>query len=166
MGKSAQMTHRDWLVITLGIVLLAGGLLALWFPVFLDDYDRYGIQVKCGNGFYSQLTQAATDDQEPGQQSAPDGAPVAVQPPTNHVDQCKSAIAFRRAWALPTAGLGVVILIPQLVTWARKRASEARSNGSTSAWSASSHPDDTMHDAALLDRRERSHWHRPSNTTL
>lgn len=165
MDESAHMISRDWLIMSVGIVLLAGGLLALCFPVFLDDYDRWGIQVKCGNGYYSQLLQATVDDQDPGRQSAPGSVPVAVRPATNYVDRCKSALARRRAWAVPTAGLGALILIPKAVTWARSGATEPSSPASTSALSAS--PTDTnMRTAALLDRRDRSRRTRPSNTTL
>jgi hypothetical protein len=159
------MISRDWLITLIGVVLLAGGLVALCLPVFLDDYDRWGIQVKCGNGYYSQLTQATVDDQDSGRPSAPGNAPVAVRPATNYVDQCRSALARRRAWAVPPAGLGALILIPKVVTWARSGATEPSSPTPTSASSAS--PADTdMHTAAVLDRRDRSRRMRPSNTTL
>jgi hypothetical protein len=166
MAKPGHAVSRHRLIVMVGIVLLAGGLLALWFPVLLGDHDMYGVQIKCGNGYSSQLLQATVDDQGPGQQSASGAAPTAVRPPTNHVDQCKGALAHRRAWAIPAAGLGALLLIPEAVMWARSRATEPVVPGSTIAWRPSAHPDENMHDAAVLDRRERSHREPPSNTTL
>ncbi len=158
------MTARDRLVRVVGIVLLAGGLLALSLPVFLDDYDQYGIQVMCGNGYHSQLLQATVADQDSGRQSAPGGAPVTLRPATNYVGQCKSAVALRRAWAVPAAGLAVLILIPNVVGWARRRAAEWSSSASADAWSEP--PDDYLHEAAFWDRRGRPHQERPFDTTL
>jgi hypothetical protein len=156
MDGSSEMTFRDQLVTVIGAVLLAGGLLALSVPVSLGDYDSRGIQVGCGNGYYSQLLQATVDDEESGRQAAPG---------TNYVEQCESAIAHRRAWAVPIAGLGVVILVAEVVQWARSRATEPGSAAAPHAWSAD-HPDQNMHEAAVLDRRERPHPPRPSDTTL
>jgi hypothetical protein len=112
-----------------------------------------GVQIKCGTGYYSQLLQATISDQEPAQQSGR---------ASNYVDQCKTAVLHRRAWALPVAGLGAVLLIGELVAWAR--GGSPSSAGPTSEWSAD--PTDAEHDAALLDRRYRSHRQRPHDTTL
>lgn len=88
------MTNRvPWIVFT-AVVLLAGGLLAQYFPVFIDAFDQFGWQVKCGNGFASELTQAAT----------------AAGNARHYVDQCNSALMVRRLWAIPTAALGGVTL--------------------------------------------------------
>jgi hypothetical protein len=54
-----------------GAVVLAGALVALYFPVYLDAYDRWGVQINCGNGYASQLLQATSDDQDQGRQFAP-----------------------------------------------------------------------------------------------
>jgi hypothetical protein len=164
MGVSWQSTFRDRLVMAVGAVLLAAGLLALSVPVSLGDYDSWGMQVECGNGYYSQLLQATFDDEESARQSARDGAPTAIQPNTNYVDRCKSAITHRRAWAIPIAGLGAVILLVEVFRWVRNRPTDSGSATTAHAWSAE-HPDDVMHEAAVLDRRERSHQ-RPSDTTL
>jgi hypothetical protein len=42
-----------------GAVLIVVGLLALWFPVYLSQYDQYGMQISCGRGFSANLSQAA-----------------------------------------------------------------------------------------------------------
>lgn len=51
-------SSRGRLIMTAGVVLLAGAFLVLCLPVFLGDLDEYGFQIKCGNGFQSQLVQA------------------------------------------------------------------------------------------------------------
>ena len=60
-------------------VLLIIGLIALNFPVFLDAYDQWGFQIKCGTGYVSDLTQAASD-------------PV-LDAQHNYVDKCETAAA-------------------------------------------------------------------------
>ena len=54
------MVNRRVLVVSAAVIFLAAGLFALYFPVFIDAYDQYGWQVKCGNGFTAELTQAAS----------------------------------------------------------------------------------------------------------
>ncbi|MGH3595981.1 MAG: hypothetical protein ACRDUT_08440, partial [Mycobacterium sp.] len=63
MDKSAKVVTRGWVPKLIGTVLLAGALVALCFPVYLSTYDQYGMEINCGNGYYSRLLQAATDDQ-------------------------------------------------------------------------------------------------------
>lgn len=57
--------HRGPLIVFAAVVCLAGGLLALRFPVFIDAYDQFGLQVKCGSGFTTDLTQAASVPRKP-----------------------------------------------------------------------------------------------------
>ena len=51
--------HRAFYIGVLSVILIVVGLLALNFPVFIDAYDQCGLQIKCGTGFSSDLTQAA-----------------------------------------------------------------------------------------------------------
>lgn len=133
------VTYRNRFLAAVGAILLAGGLVALAFPVFLNDFDTFGVQISCGTGYRSQLGQATA---------------------TDYIDGCRSAVAYRRVWLLSTAGLGVVLLIPAMVAWARSpRSSPAGAQAATNPYAE-------MHDAAVLDRREHPpHDHRP-NTTL
>ncbi len=89
------MINRGPLIVFAASVFLAGGLFALYFPVFIDAYDQFGWQVKCGNGFTTELTQAS-------------GA--AATAGNSYVDQCNSALMVRRLWAIPTAALGGMTL--------------------------------------------------------
>lgn len=89
------MANRGPLIVFAAVIFLAGGLFALYHPVFIDAYDQFGWQVKCGNGFTTELNQASSAVGGPG---------------TNYVDQCNSALMARRLWAIPTAVLGGMAL--------------------------------------------------------
>ncbi|ORW07842.1 hypothetical protein [Mycobacterium kyorinense] len=118
--ESAKAITRGFTDMLIGIALLAGGLVAMCFPVYLDAYDQWGMQVNCGNGYHGELLQATVDDSggvDP--QSAATGAPRIVRPALHYVDSCNSALVHRRAWAVPVAGAGAVILILELLAWAR-----------------------------------------------
>jgi hypothetical protein len=99
MAALTNMSNQRFLVLAAGVVLLVGGLLALRFPVFLPDFDQWGFQINCGSGFQTTLTQAGIADSA--------GA--------HFVDQCHTAIAMRRAWAIPLAVGGVLLLTALLV---------------------------------------------------
>lgn len=75
-------------------VLVVLGLIALNFPVFLDAFDQYGFQIKCGTGYATDLTQAA-----------------ATAGQHNFVDQCETALLMRRLWTIPLVAIcGLVVL--------------------------------------------------------
>jgi hypothetical protein len=82
------------LILTAGVVLMVGALLALRFPVYLADFDQWGFQINCGSGFGSEWTQAATADAAG----------------THFVQQCHAAIAMRRAWSVPMLATGALLL--------------------------------------------------------
>ena len=84
--------HRAFYLGVLGVVLIGAGLLALNFPVFVDAFDQFGFQIKCGTGFGADLSQAA--DAEGG----------------NYVDQCETALMLRRMWAIPMVAIGSIVL--------------------------------------------------------
>jgi len=93
-----QRHHRlAYTGIVSGIVV-AAGLLALNFPVFLDAYDQWGFQIKCGTGYLTDLTQAA--------------ATVSDQ---NLVDQCETALLLRRLWTIPLVVIGALVLLAAVV---------------------------------------------------
>lgn len=89
------MANRGPLIVFAAVVLLAGGLFALYLPVFIDAYDQFGWQIKCGNGFTAELSQASSA-------TGPARA--------NYVDRCDNALMVRRLWAIPTAVLGGLAL--------------------------------------------------------
>lgn len=95
------MSNRQLLLGIVGAVLLAIGLLALWFPVYLSQYDQYGMQIACGRGFIADLSQAAD--------AHGDGL----------VAQCGTALLRRRIWAIPAAVLGWLILTGLIANWVR-----------------------------------------------
>ena len=79
-----QRHHRLAYSGIVAAVVLGLGLLAMNFPVFLEDFDQWGWQIDCGTGYFSELTQAAAAVGE-----------------KNYVTECQSALLIRRLWAGP-----------------------------------------------------------------
>ena len=76
-------------------LLLAVGLIAMNFPVFIDAFDQWGFQIKCGTGYASDLTQAA-----------------ATVGQHNFVNECGTALLVRRLWTIPLVAIsGLVLLV-------------------------------------------------------
>ena len=90
------MTTRGWFILLLGGTLIGIGLVALQFPVYLSAYDQWGWQIKCGTGYSTNLMYAEMANQ--------------AFPQSNFVDQCQTALTVRRAWAIPVALVGWIIL--------------------------------------------------------
>src|SRR5271166_190635 len=94
MNALMNMSNQRFMVLLAGLALFVLGLLALRFPVFLSDFDQWGVQINCGSGFGSALTQAT----------------AAESAGTNYVGQCHTAIAVRRDWTIPLTLLGMSML--------------------------------------------------------
>ncbi|MGE2689246.1 hypothetical protein [Mycolicibacterium pulveris] len=91
----SQRHHRLAYTGIAAAIVLGVALFAMNFPVFLDAYDQWGFQIKCGTGYLSDLSQAA--------EAVGDA---------NYVEQCHSALLARRLWTIPLAALsGIVLLI-------------------------------------------------------
>ncbi|BBY03435.1 hypothetical protein MSEO_39340 [Mycobacterium seoulense] len=102
------MLRRGPVIFSVATVALAIGLFALRFPVFIDAYDQFGWQVKCGSGFTTDLTQASVAD---GNTNDHGGPSQPARPRTNYVGQCGNALFLRRAWAIPAATVGGLALV-------------------------------------------------------
>ena len=98
------VSDRRLLTWVAAFALLTIGLLALQFPVFLDDFDRWGIQIKCGSGFSAAPIQASIADEFNTQH--PDMATSTA----SYTQLCKHALTVRRIWAIVTAAVGGAIL--------------------------------------------------------
>jgi hypothetical protein len=103
-----QRHHRLAYTAIAAAVVVAVGLLALNFPVFLDDYDQWGWQIKCGTGYFSELAQAAATVGE-----------------KNYVDECETALLMRRAWTVPLVVAGGTVVLIALVASATASARES-----------------------------------------
>jgi hypothetical protein len=90
-----------------GLALAIIGLMALWFPVYLNQYDAYGVKVSCGNGFSSNLNQAAQ---------------------ANLVTNCDTALLVRRAWAIPAVAIGWLLVTGFLLAWVHREPKEEASS--------------------------------------
>ncbi len=84
--------HRAFYLGMLSVALVATGLLALNFPVYIDVYDQFGFQIKCGTGYFANLTQAS---------EASGG---------DYVGQCETAVMLRRLWTIPLVAIGSILL--------------------------------------------------------
>jgi hypothetical protein len=95
------MSNR-WLMLgALGAALLVAGLSALWFPVHLGQYDRWGMQIGCGRGFSTSVP------------------PPAEAYGADYAGQCGSALLLRRLWAIPAAVAGSIIVMLTAAIWIR-----------------------------------------------
>ena len=83
-----------------GLIIGLIGVAAMWFPVYLDQFDHYGIQVSCGNGFSSHLHGEAT---------------AAI------TSRCSTGLLVRRLWAIPTVAAGWMIVTWFVIMWAREQ---------------------------------------------
>ena len=98
--------HRAFYLGVLSVVMIVVGLLALRFPVFIDAYDQFGLQIKCGTGFGTDLTQAASRHRG------------------NYVGQCETALMLRRMWAIPMVAIGSILfaglILVAATVWGRE----------------------------------------------
>lgn len=92
------MSHRQLFIGAAGLILAFIGVAALWFPVYLDQFDGYGMQINCGNGLgtHSGLIHADSD-------TAP----------------CGSVMLIRRLWAIPALAVGGLLVTWFVLAWAR-----------------------------------------------
>ena len=95
------VSTRAWYAVVGGAVLVLVGLFALRFPVYLDAFDQWGWQVRCGTGLSADSSQAA---------SATDAA--------RFVPACDTAVLVRRLWSVPMVALGVVAFFGTLLATA------------------------------------------------
>ncbi|MGH3555627.1 MAG: hypothetical protein ACRDT5_24155 [Mycobacterium sp.] len=93
------MSNRQLIVGAVGALLVVVGLLGLWLPVYLGQYDQFGMQIACGRGISANLAQAAYADAN------------------GLVAQCGTALLVRRVWAIPVAVVGWLIFTGLIATW-------------------------------------------------
>lgn len=99
------MTARR-LALVVGAIILVVGVIGLLVPVSVSDSD--GRNVGCGNALVADKSgpQAANNN-------GVGGVPILNQivPHTDFVALCDSAVGSRRAWAIPIAVVGVLVLV-------------------------------------------------------
>ena len=100
--------HRAFYIGVVCVAMIVVGLLALNFPVFLDAFDQWGFQIKCGTGFASDLSQAA-----------------ATVGQHNFVDKCETALLLRRMWTIPLVAISGLVVLAVTVASAVTSASES-----------------------------------------
>jgi hypothetical protein len=93
------------LILLVGAVALIAGVIGLLVPVSVPGPD--GGSIGCGNGVVADLSAARGADN-----NNLANLPILneVIPHTNYVAQCQSAVSGRRAWAIPVAIVGLVVI--------------------------------------------------------
>jgi hypothetical protein len=102
------------LILLVGAVVLLVGVIGLLMPVSVLGPDNGS--VGCGNGLVQDLSAARQVDQR-----NPANLPILneVIPHTDYVSQCQSAVSSRRAWTIPAAVVGLVVIAGSLVVGGR-----------------------------------------------
>lgn len=93
------------LVLLVGAVALAVGLIGLLMPVSVPGPD--GGSIGCGNALVQDQSAAREADQRNLV-----NLPILneIIPHTDYVAQCQAAVSSRRAWAIPVAVIGLVVI--------------------------------------------------------
>lgn len=93
------------LILLIGAIALIAGVIGLLVPVSVPGPD--GGSIGCGNGVVADQSAAREADN-----NNPVNLPILneVVPHTDYVTQCQSAVSSRRAWAIPVAAIGLVIV--------------------------------------------------------
>jgi hypothetical protein len=114
-GIDLHMTLRR-LILLLGAIALVVGVIGLLVPVSVQGPDNGSIG--CGNG----LAQDSSAAQQADNQN-PANLPIINQviPHTNYVAECQSAVSGRRAWTIPVAVVGLVLIAGSFFVPARSR---------------------------------------------
>lgn len=94
------VSRRQIYIGIFGLILGFVGLAALWFPVYLDQFDAYGMQINCGNGIGTHVALAHA------------GGDAAAS-------QCGTAMLVRRAWAIPAVAIGGLMVVWFVLRWVR-----------------------------------------------
>jgi hypothetical protein len=107
---NSELTTRRLLVMVAVTGAIMIGFLGMWWPVYLPDFDLYGIQIDCGSGFVGDLSHAERS-----------GGDLA--------GKCGTALLVRRAWSIPlmVAGTAVLIALALRGTRVTRRVSSAPS---------------------------------------
>lgn len=97
------MTARR-LILLVGAIVLIAGIIALLVPVSASGENG---GVGCGNAIASDLSTAR--DKDSGNLA---NLPVVSQfvPHTNYASACSSALSTRRAWSIPLAVVGLLVV--------------------------------------------------------
>ena len=96
-----------------GLLLAVIGLAARAYPIYLDQYDVYGIKVSRGKGLSSDLSHAAQTDRH------------------HLVTQCHTALRARRAWAIPAVAIGWLLVTGFLAVWVHSEQSKKAASASS-----------------------------------
>lgn len=105
------------LILLVGAVALVIGVIGLLVPLSVPGPDNGSIG--CGNGLAQDSSAAQQADNE-----NPANLPIINQviPHPNYVAECQSAVSGRRAWTIPVAVVGLVVIAASFFVPVRARA--------------------------------------------
>jgi hypothetical protein len=108
------------LILLVGAVALVAGLIGLLMPVSVPGPDNGTIG--CGNGLVQDQSAAREADN-----NNPANLPILneIIPHTDYAKHCQSAVSSRRAWAIPVAVIGLVVIAGSFFVGGRSRAVRA-----------------------------------------
>jgi hypothetical protein len=94
-----------WVIVLVGAAVLIVGVVGLLMPVSVAGPD--GQSIGCGNAVAADYSSAREVDAR-----NPVNLPILneVIPHTDYTAQCQSAVSGRRAWSIPVAVIGLVVL--------------------------------------------------------
>ena len=120
------MTVRR-LIMVVGAVLLLAGVIGLLIPVSVPDGgDSAGGSIGCGNAIASNLQSARSANDKTGA-----NIPIVGQlvPHTDYVSECQSSLSSRRAWSIPVAVIGLVVIVGAALPELQARRPRAAAGG-------------------------------------
>jgi hypothetical protein len=93
------------IILLVGAVVLLVGVIGLLMPVSVPGPDNGSIG--CGNGLVQDSSAAREADN-----NNPVNLPILneIIPHTDYITQCQSAVSGRRAWTIPVAVVGLVVI--------------------------------------------------------
>lgn len=103
------------LIMLVGAALLVAGVIGLLVPVSVSGTN--GGSIGCGNGVASDVSAArAEDNKNVGNSPIIQQIPIANQlaPQSHYVADCNKALAGRRAWSIPLAVIGILVILGAL----------------------------------------------------
>ncbi len=101
-----------WLLAIVSVAALLGSVAAASIPVYIDSTDAGGSDISCGTVFNSDVKAARMQDLE---------VVLATGSDPGNVAKCSSELEERKAWAIPLAIVGAIVLIGALAMRAPTR---------------------------------------------
>jgi hypothetical protein len=91
-----ELTTRRLLAMVAAGAVVIFGLLGMWQPVYIDDYDRYGFQIDCGTGLIGDDAGVQLAEESEVEERS---------------DECGTALLLRRTWSITAIIGGIAVVV-------------------------------------------------------